>query len=51
MKQAITRGREGIIGEDVNHTVRTFRNVPLTISTKESFEVRGEGVISWENFR
>ena len=50
LKQAITRGREGIIGEDVTHTVRTFRNVPLTISTKESFEVRGEGVISWESF-
>ena len=28
----------------------TFRNVPLTIPTKESFEVRGEGVISWESF-
>ena len=31
LHQAITRGREGIIGEDVNHTVRTFLNVPLTI--------------------
>lgn len=50
LKQAITRGREGIIGEDVTHTVRTFLNVPLTVPTKESFEVRGEGVISWENF-
>ena len=49
-KQAITRGREGVVGEDVTHTVRTFLNVPLTIPTKESFEVRGEGVISWENF-
>lgn len=48
--QAITRGREGIIGEDVTHTVRTFLNVPLTIPTKDSFEVRGEGVISWSNF-
>lgn len=51
LRQAITRGREGIIGEDVTHTVRTFRNVPLTLPTKESFEVRGEGVISWESFR
>lgn len=48
--QAITRGREGIIGEDVTHTVRNFLNVPLTIPTKDSFEVRGEGVISWLNF-
>lgn len=50
LKQAITRGREGIIGEDVTHTVRHFLNVPLTIPTREPFEVRGEGVISWENF-
>ena len=51
LKQAITRGREGTIGEDVTHTVRTFLNVPLSIPTKDSFEVRGEGVISWENFQ
>lgn len=50
LMQAITRGRDGIIGEDVTHTVRTFLNVPLSIPTLESFEVRGEGVISWENF-
>ena len=34
----------------MTHTVRTFLNVPLSIPTKESFEVRGEGVISWKNF-
>lgn len=50
LKQAITRGREGVVGEDVTHTVHTFLNVPLSIPTKESFEVRGEGVISWANF-
>lgn len=50
LKQAITRGREGIIGEDVTHTVKTFLNVPLIIPTKDDFEVRGEGVISWSNF-
>lgn len=50
LQQAITRGREGIIGEEVTHTVKTFLNVPLTIPTKEDFEVRGEGVISWANF-
>jgi len=48
--QAITCGREGIIGEGVTHTVRTFLNVPLTVPTTEPFEVRGEGVISWDNF-
>ena len=51
LQQAITRGREGIIGEDVTHTVRTFLNVPLTVPATEPFEVRGEGVISWENFK
>lgn len=49
-KQAITRGREGIIGEDVTHTVRKFMNVPMSVPSKDSFEVRGEGVISWVNF-
>lgn len=49
-KQAITRGREGIIGEDVTHTVRTFVNVPMHIPCTDKFEVRGEGVISWANF-
>lgn len=49
-KQAITRGREGIVGEDVTHTVRTFMNVPMSVPSKYSFEVRGEGVISWANF-
>lgn len=50
LKQAITRGRDGIVGEDVTHTVRCFLNVPLTVPTKEAFEVRGEGVISWRHF-
>lgn len=50
LAQAITRGRDGIIGEDVTHTVKTFLNVPLTIPILEAFEVRGEGVISWKNF-
>ncbi len=50
LRQALTRGREGIIGEDVTHTVRTFLNVPLTVPVGEPFEVRGEGVISWANF-
>lgn len=49
-KQAITRGREGVIGEDVTHTVRTFMNMPMSVPSKYSFEVRGEGVISWANF-
>lgn len=48
--QAITRGTNGLIGEDVTHTVKTFLNVPMEIPVKRKFEVRGEGVISWDNF-
>ncbi len=50
-RQAVTRGSDGVIGEDVTHTVLRFLNVPLTVPSKETFEVRGEGVISWENFK
>ena len=47
--QAITRG-DGLQGEDVTHTVRVMKNVPLTIPCMEPLEVRGEGVISWKEF-
>lgn len=51
LTRAITRGGEGgLVGEDVTHAVRVMVNVPLTIPYAESLEVRGEGVISWENF-
>ena len=48
--QAITRGAEGRVGEDVTHSVRVMTNVPLQIPYTEPFEVRGEGVISWSRF-
>lgn len=51
LTQALTRGGEGgMVGEDVTHSVRAMINVPLTIPCIEYMEVRGEGVISWENF-
>ena len=49
LTQAITRG-DGSIGEDVTHTVRVMSNVPLCIPSRDSFEVRGEGILSWSNF-
>lgn len=49
-KQAITRGSDGIVGEDVTHNVSEMRNVPMHVPTKEKFEVRGEGVLSFEDF-
>ena len=50
-QQAITRGADGIIGEDVTHTVRFLRNIPEAVPCKEAFEVRGEGVIAWEDYK
>lgn len=50
LKQAITRGAEGAVGEDVTHTARVFMNIPLEIPCKDPIEVRSEGVISWSNF-
>ncbi len=47
--QAVTRGSGGIIGEDVTHTVKHLRNIPLAVPCKENFEIRGEGVLSWED--
>ena len=49
-KQAITRGSEGLVGEDVTHTVQYFRNVPHRVNCRDNFEVRGEGVLSWADF-
>ncbi len=48
-KQAITRGSDGLVGEDVTHTVKHFRNIPFVVPYKEPFEVRGEGVISFSD--
>ncbi|WMI82121.1 NAD-dependent DNA ligase LigA [Anaerotignum sp. MB30-C6] len=48
--QAITRGN-GEIGEDVTHNAKVFANVPLHIGFKGSLVLRGEGVISYSEFR
>lgn len=47
--QAITRGN-GEIGEDVTHTMSMCSNIPMTIPYTGDLEVRGECVISWEEF-
>lgn len=47
--QAITRG-SGDIGEDVTHTMRMCRNIPLKLPYCNDIEVRGECVISWNEF-
>ena len=47
--QAVTRG-DGYEGEDVTHNFKHCRNIPQVIPYKGYLEVRGEGVISWEEF-
>lgn len=48
-QQAITRG-SGELGEDVTHTVKMFKNVPMKLKYCTDIEVRGEGLISWSEF-
>ncbi len=48
--QALTRGT-GVVGDDVTDNVRTIRNIPLSISTKERLEVVGEVLMSKDNFK
>lgn len=50
LEKAITRGKDGIIGEDVTHTMKMCKNLPVKIPYESPLEVRGEGVISWEDF-
>ena len=49
-KQAVTRGT-GIVGEDVTEQAKMISNLPLKIPYTEYLELRGECVISWDNFK
>ena len=48
---AATRGKGGIEGEDVTHTVRRMASIPGTIPVSGVVVVRGEGVIPWAAFK
>lgn len=48
--QGTTRGN-GEIGEDITHNVKTFVDVPLTVSEKRRFQVTGEAIILDEDFQ
>lgn len=48
--QAVTRGT-GLIGEDVTEQAKMITNLPMTIPYNGELELRGECVISWENFK
>lgn len=47
--QAVTRGN-GEVGEDITHNARFFKNIPLKINVKGEVILRGEAVISFEDF-
>ena len=48
--QAITRG-SGDLGEDVTHTMKMCKNIPVRLPYCVDIEVRGECVISWKEFK
>ena len=47
--RAITRG-DGIVGEDVTNNAKTINSIPLDIDYKELIEIRGEVLMSIEEF-
>lgn len=47
--QAVTRGT-GTVGEDVTEQAKMITNLPMTIPYNKDLELRGECVISWDNF-
>lgn len=47
--QGLSRG-SGTDGEDITHTVKMIKNLPMTIPYKEYVEVRGEALIPWKYY-
>lgn len=47
--QASSRG-SGTDGENITHTVKMIKNLPMTIPYKGYIEIRGEAVIPWEHY-
>lgn len=48
--QAETRGN-GEEGEIVTHNAKVFANVPMTIPYKKRFEIEGEAIITYDDFK
>jgi len=49
LTQAITRG-DGVEGEDVTNNAKTIKSIPLSIDYKELIEIRGEVLMSIDEF-
>ena len=49
LMQGLSRG-SGTDGEDITHTVKMIKNLPMTIPYKGYLEVRGEALIPWKYY-
>ena len=49
LKQAVTRGN-GTIGEDITNNAKVFDNIPLKINYQDRLVLRGEALITYEDF-
>ena len=47
--QALSRG-SGTDGENITHTAKMIKNLPMTIPYKGYIEIRGEALIPWEHY-
>ena len=47
--QGLSRG-SGIDGEDITHTVKMIKNIPMTIPYGGYLEIRGEALIPWDYY-
>lgn len=47
--QGLSRG-SGTDGEDITHTVRMIKNIPMTIPYSGYLEIRGEALIPWKYY-
>jgi DNA ligase (NAD+) len=45
--QALSRG-SGTDGENITHTAKMIKNLPMVIPYKGYLEIRGEAVIPWD---
>ena len=47
--QGLSRG-SGVDGENITHTVKMIKNLPITIPYKGYLEIRGEALIPWKSY-
>lgn len=47
---AATRGN-GVVGEDITHNAKVFKNIPLHIPYKDELIVDGEAIITYSDFK